>query len=430
MTYFYQFLSILTINTSQFFFIQTFLQKKKLKVFPIILFLFTTTILTFVIRIVLDKNMLGLSFYILLLIFFARYYFSITYNQSAIAVFFSQCCFALSETWIVTTCYIFFPTLNFLEASILGFFLTILISSIALLLLKFRFCKTVFIWSEKSSEFHSIFLFGFFVFFISLLIATSNKLEPITWFITPLFFIFLFVFFISYIKKMNLERKLEQELDSLMEYTQLYEKTLDHNRKVIHEYKNQLIVIRSLIDSRNKKAYNYINQLLQSEEDYDERLRFKLSVLPISEIRALFLYKISLAEKTGIEVELDIDPQIIHIDPSTMEQNIMDISRILGVFLDNALDAVESLKQKKLFISIFRDLENQFCITISNPFQGFFPLEKIYRDGYSTKGKGRGYGLGLVKDILIKNPTIKNQTEVTGNIFTQIIIVSLDEKKD
>lgn len=374
--------------------------------------------------------MLGLSFYILLLIFFARYYFSITYNQSAIAVFFSQCCFALSETWIVTTCYIFFPTLNFLETSILGFFLTILISSIALLLLKFRFCKTVFIWSEKSSEFHSIFLFGFFVFFISLLIATSNKLEPITWFITPLFFIFLFVFFISYIKKMNLERKLEQELDSLMEYTQLYEKTLDHNRKVIHEYKNQLIVIRSLIDSRNKKAYNYINQLLQSEEDYDERLRFKLSVLPISEIRALFLYKISLAEKTGIEVELDIDPQIIHIDPSTMEQNIMDISRILGVFLDNALDAVESLKQKKLFISIFRDLENQFCITISNPFQGFFPLEKIYRDGYSTKGKGRGYGLGLVKDILIKNPTIKNQTEVTGNIFTQIIIVSLDEKKD
>lgn len=80
-------------------------------------------------------------------------------------------------------------------------------------------------------------------------------------------------------------------------------------------------------------------------------------------------------------------------------------------------------RKKEININIYFD--KYFIIEISNYFEGNLDVEKIYNKGYSTKGKGHGYGLTLVKNIIEQNKNIINENKIEKNIFTQIIKIKM-----
>lgn len=45
------------------------------------------------------------------------------------------------------------------------------------------------------------------------------------------------------------------------------------------------------------------------------------------------------------------------------------------------------------------------------------------KQGYSTKGKSRGYGLSLVQDILNKSAYLKQEREMNGIFYVQKLII-------
>ena len=99
-----------------------------------------------------------------------------------------------------------------------------------------------------------------------------------------------------------------------------------------------------------------------------------------------------------------------------------DITKLLGVFLDNAIDA--TIKSDKREVELEIKVDNECSIiTISNSYDNSIDTTKIGKKGFSTKGTGHGYGLSIVKDISKHNKNIEIFNDIDEKLFKQIIIV-------
>ena len=100
------------------------------------------------------------------------------------------------------------------------------------------------------------------------------------------------------------------------------------------------------------------------------------------------------------------------------------ICKIIGVFIDNSIEAVKSLEEKNINIELYIKNKN-LCIKVSNNYKGNIDISKISDEGYTTKGKGHGYGLSLVNNIVKNNNLFENRTEISKNVFSQILIIKI-----
>ena len=94
----------------------------------------------------------------------------------------------------------------------------------------------------------------------------------------------------------------------------------------------------------------------------------------------------------------------------------------MGVFLDNAIDAATTAKEKEVEIDIKND-NNCILISISNTFDDKADTKQIGKKGFTTKGKGHGYGLSIVKDINKHNENIETFNDIEDAKFTQTILI-------
>lgn len=149
-----------------------------------------------------------------------------------------------------------------------------------------------------------------------------------------------------------------------------------------------------------------------------------LANLKITGIKGLILTKTLQAEKEGISVHIEIPDEI-----EELSMNVIDISRILGIFLDNAIEAnIENNENKEIDIAIFHSMSGSTLIIIENTISdNSIMINQIFDEGYSTKGKNRGTGLSTVKSILKNYPNVMLNTDVNNGVFTQIIEVTKSE---
>lgn len=102
---------------------------------------------------------------------------------------------------------------------------------------------------------------------------------------------------------------------------------------------------------------------------------------------------------------------------------MLDICKIVGIFLDNAIEEVENYEDKYIIFEMYKK-DNKIVISISNPLNHDIDRVNIYEAGISTKGDKHGYGLSLVKKIIRKNSKLDTYLEVTDSEFTQILEIS------
>ena len=103
-------------------------------------------------------------------------------------------------------------------------------------------------------------------------------------------------------------------------------------------------------------------------------------------------------------------------------QKNKNICTIVGIFLDNALEASDLALKKNVSIILITE-KNKLIINISNTYKGVIDASKIDEAGYSTKGKNRGFGLEMVKNIIEESSYLKNERQITGSIFNQKLII-------
>lgn len=246
------------------------------------------------------------------------------------------------------------------------------------------------------------------------IILTTNMIMGIV-------FIIILLSFTSVKSRYNMiNNKYQTSLSSLREY----EMMIDKFRIINHENKNELLTIRNM--SKNKKVTEHIDKLIDNKIKDNEKIMSITSKIPEGGLRATIYSKLCLMDKYNIKYKLDIAKDVKTVDLIDMnEELIVNICRILGVFLDNAIEAVDKLKDKTIEIELYL-IDNDLYIDITNNFEGIIDLKKIENTNYTTKGNGHGYGLLLVNKIIKEsNNKLKNEKTINGKCFTQTLKIRM-----
>lgn len=223
--------------------------------------------------------------------------------------------------------------------------------------------------------------------------------------------------------------KMQAENKALLNNLEEYEKMLDYQRVANHENKNQLLVVRSLLkENENSDALNYVNEVLDDKKDDNDVLFGRAKKIPSGGLQGIVYQKMLVMNDKNIKPILDVSNSVKKFKFENLDTKLnYDICRIIGVFLDNAIEETEKLDEREIMLSL-HEQNNDLVIEISNKFKNVPDLERLEEKGYSTKGKGHGYGLSLVNDIVNNNNQIINEKGITRNIFTQKLIIKMQFK--
>ncbi len=356
------------------------------------------------------KTSLSKSTMIVLLLFFI---FSIS---EVIVGIFSSCLFHIN----------FVETTN-VKIIFLGNFICKLFTTLLLANRKINlFLKGIIKWSTDNKAFKNSFLSILVIIGLSILFKQSilewDSFSNLM--VIHSFIVCILIFVILYLKENSDKNKLAHQYDKLLGHVQAYEKLIIEKSKDLHEFKNQLIILRGLINKTNKKAIDYINELLDiSNKDINYNWLTKLNNIPSGGLKGLIYYKISQMQEKNIEVYIDISQDLENQEVwETCDKYLRDVSRVIGVYIDNAIEA--SIHANKKYIIIEAELgKGDVIFSFSNTYAGSVDVDSIDSAGFSTKGKGKGYGLALVRDIMNKNNHLEQKREINGIYFVQKLIV-------
>ena len=318
---------------------------------------------------------------------------------------------------------------NSLKVFVDNFFIGLILTILSSIIGKLRMYNKLLNFFNKINDVKiivfSLFLvvsFNFFIW-ISFFVMRNIYDNGVLPFIGSMISIFSSILVFVYLKINSSYKEVAEKYDLSLKSIEEYEKMIDTSKLVNHETRNQFLTIRNM--SNNKKITNYIDSLLDNKINDNEQLLMEVSRLPRSGIRGLIYSKLLDMKEKKINYNLLIDKKISMNKFSKIEDVlIVDICKILGVFLDNAIEAVELLKEKDIIIEIYAD-KKDIVFSITNNFVGELDLEVLSTTKYSTKGNGRGYGLSLVKDIINKSNKLENSTEIYEDNFTQILKIKM-----
>lgn len=251
------------------------------------------------------------------------------------------------------------------------------------------------------------------------------------WWVYILVIIFLLFTLFNLIKQTMINNKIQNDYDKLLEFMKTYEEEIENQRTLRHETKNEFLAIRSKIcDKEKEKAIiDYIDEILGDTYSVKNEKYAKFGYLPANGVKGLCYFKTQKAEEQGISVSINISKKIQSstiYNLNTKEQR--DFAKILGVFIDNAIEASAESKDKELGIEAYSNLDNEFRMIISNTYNNEIDEEKIGKENFTTKGKNRGHGLLLVNQLVQKNNIFDTKREIKNNIYSQTIIVKNRQK--
>lgn len=220
-------------------------------------------------------------------------------------------------------------------------------------------------------------------------------------------------------------RQKEKEQENFANYVQVLEDVNSNMQSFKHDYINILYSLRYYIDKRDMDgmtSYFYENILPAHEREiHKDRMLGTLRNLQIKGLKGLLTTKIEQARQQDIPVHVEVTDVI-----SDIPMNIIDLSRMMGILLDNAIEASISMEDPAIRIA-FIVLEDSHIIIVQNnirPDNGL-KADEIYQEGFSTKGKQRGIGLSNLQKIVDANTNISLNTQISTDTFIQELEIRL-----
>lgn len=241
-------------------------------------------------------------------------------------------------------------------------------------------------------------------------------------FLINLFVLFLFFLMaILYFKENMKSKEISDKYNELLSTVDTFEKELITKRKIIHDFKNQLIVINGYADNPEKlKAY--LSEIIKDQRNIpNSKLLLNVEKLP-SGLKGLIYYKFSNLD-SNINVSIDIKNSLKKYESIPPKLN-KDCLKILGVFIDNAIEAVKNEKEKYINLEFIKQKE-QIIITVRNTCTPHVNIKDLTKNGFTTKGKNHGYGLSLVSDIVRKEDALDIKFECDDDIFSATLVIRL-----
>lgn len=278
--------------------------------------------------------------------------------------------------------------------------------------------------SERKSFFLFIMILQLVITMILYYIYFDVKLEHALIMCLTLVFVYIIIGF-KYMKERGSYIKLETEYNAMMDSLSEYEKLYSYQRMLNHEFKNDLMVIRGMTNKKNRKLLTYIDEIVDFKNNKEEKWLNTLKRLPEGGLLGILYYKLLSMEQEKINICFELGRNFKAKDYNKIGDKLKNrLCKLLGIYLDNAIQAVMILNDKNISIKIDQDCDF-ISFVITNNFEDTIDLSRIYEKGYSTNGQSRGYGLAIAKEIIEADDRIINNTQIIGTVFLQEIKIKM-----
>jgi len=217
--------------------------------------------------------------------------------------------------------------------------------------------------------------------------------------------------------------KSEQDLIAQQKYSKTQQDLIDGLRTFKHDYSNTLQTMYGYVQyNKIDKLKEMFTQVLDETKAITTLDKLNPNTIKDPGLFGILNGKYQKAKENKIKMEVEIFGEIDGIDI-----DIFDLTRMLGILLDNAIEAAKNSKKKKLtFMLTERKDEVSFEIT-NTFFEKNIDVKKIKEKGFSSKGKNRGLGLYKVEEIINKYDSVENTTQIEGDLFIQTLTISKSE---
>lgn len=220
-----------------------------------------------------------------------------------------------------------------------------------------------------------------------------------------------------YLEKIQAEAK-QKAWQDLQDYTRNLEVMYNGMRSFKHDYINILLSMSGYIEEGDTDALKdfFHNKILPTKNliaQGDYKLN-QLGNVGVLEIKSLLSAKMIYAHESGIDVTIDIPDRV-----DSFPIDAIDLVRLLGIFLDNAIEAALETEQPKVGLNILQN-ETGVSIIISNRFQDAgLALHQLKQRDFSTKPGHQGIGLTNAQKMISSYDNVLLETTMQGDCFVQ-----------
>lgn len=237
---------------------------------------------------------------------------------------------------------------------------------------------------------------------------------------TFLSFISLLAYFVISIYSLTRIFKLiltTRKLQSAEEYNHSLRVLHDSVRAFKHDFDNMVTTIGGYIKTNDMEGLEkYYSELVDDSERVNNLYILNPEVVNNDGIYNLLTKKYHEADSKDIKVNITF-----LLDLSTLNMKIYEFARILGILLDNAIEASSECEEKIINLIFRNDTKNhtQLLIVENTYADKTVDTEKIFEKGISGKENHTGLGLWEVRKLVNKNQNIHLRTIKDDKFFKQ-----------
>lgn len=214
--------------------------------------------------------------------------------------------------------------------------------------------------------------------------------------------------YIATINSENSQRDIQLELTGAKQY-------LDNLRSHQHEFMNKMHIISGLLEIGDYREAQIFLTTMQNSYQTDVGHLKQLIKTPL--ITGFLMGKINQAKENKVSVLIN---PTSYISLYSLSHVIYDFLQIIGIVIDNGIDACNEKAQGIVEIKLYED-DRIIGATVSNngPMIPLVPVEKIFEKNFSSKGKYRGTGLYIAQGLVNRNNgKIKVTSDKCKTLFT------------
>ena len=295
----------------------------------------------------------------------------------------------------------------------------ITISLVILILRKLLFRSNNFTAIEYSGELQYSFLFqivlGISVILFNIIFSNylnyPSEVMALNGFLISFFVLSTIALFHSSFKILRKNHELtikQRDEKALNKYLAQMESFYDEIRSFRHDYINIISTLRCYIDNLDEEGSDikensvelkkYFTDIISSgskQLNNDSFILGQLKNMEIPAIKSVLYSKLLLAINAKLHLKLELIEPIMHINI-----DIIKLSRIVGILLDNSIEAAIDSTEALLHIAII-DTETAVIFSIKNSTRSIdIPVSLLNEKGKSTKKGHNGLGLYNIKNII------------------------------
>lgn len=226
----------------------------------------------------------------------------------------------------------------------------------------------------------------------------------------------------SHMEKVNLDIR-QDSYNRLQEYTNQIDNMYSSLRSFKHDYSNIMLSMSGYIEANDMdglKEY-FDKEILPLSKKITKNTAHinQLMNIKTTELKSIISSKLLYAIELNINVNIEVTDEIV-----SLPINTLDLCRVIGIFLDNAIEATLETDQPSIRFALI-NLETEYIFVISNTFlEKGIPYAALAKPNVSTKGANRGIGLYNAHEIISRYNHAFLDTEIQDKIFVQRLQLS------